>query len=238
MTGGYSQTSPARSNGMQTLAEDISDQDIAAWLRQHPQFFVEHPELLDILKIPHPSGIAVSLIEHQLKRLREKNQQLLKQIRTLIHVARKNEQTVTRLHYLALELINAESLNQVIALSQDVLRNDFRADRVVLRLIDPKNQRNDLHFIAATDQGLHYFSGLFQRRKPLCGRLRPQQTVFLFGEDGEQIQSAVLLPLYDVEPLGILALGSHNQQRFHSGMGTLFLRRLGEMISRAIVRYL
>jgi hypothetical protein len=45
------------------------------------------------------------------------------------------------------------------------------------------------------------------------------------------------VPLQDPERLGILAVGSHDEQRFHPGMGTLFMGTLGELVSRAIRRH-
>ena len=72
----------------------------------------------------------------------------------------------------------------------------------------------------------------------MCGRLRPRQQVFLFGEGGVGIKSAVLIPLYEAREIGVLALGSENESRFYPGMGTLFINQLGDLVARALARYL
>src|SRR5690554_3034051 len=51
----------------------LSAAEVAEYLRQNPAFFVEHDDLLADLLIPHQSGQAVSLVERQVKLLRERN---------------------------------------------------------------------------------------------------------------------------------------------------------------------
>ena len=79
---------------------------------------------------------------------------------------------------------------------------------------------------------------VFQKRQPVCGRLRPKQQVFLFGENSAMVKSAVLIPLYEARAIGVLAMGSNNPDRFHPGMGTMFLTQLGELVSRALSLHL
>ena len=57
----------------------------------------------------------------------------------------------------------------------------------------------------------------------------------LFGEQAKQIQSAALAPLDDQAELGLLALGSKHEEKFHPGMGTLFLDLLGQMLGQAML---
>jgi hypothetical protein len=81
-------------------------------------------------------------------------------------------------------------------------------------------------------------AGLFQKRQPVCGRLRPKQQIFLFGEENTTIKSAVLIPLFEARNIGVLALGSEQEDRFHPGMGTLFISQLGDLVSRALSLHL
>ncbi|MDH3326971.1 MAG: DUF484 family protein, partial [Gammaproteobacteria bacterium] len=52
-------------SGDSTLAQACTAKDVEVYLDKHPEFFQEYPELLVELKVPHPSGGAVSLIERQ-----------------------------------------------------------------------------------------------------------------------------------------------------------------------------
>lgn len=211
----------------------IPVEDIEEYLQDNPDFFESRPELLAQMIISHPSGQAISLIEHQVSVLRDKNEQLEHKLLDLVAVARENEHLSTQLHHLALGLLEAENLDAVLSISQELLRNELKADHVCIRLI---GQEEALHGISG-DAADELFTDLFAGNRPVCGRLSDQQKEILFGEEGENIASSVLVPLQDPERLGILAVGSHDEQRFHPGMGTLFMGTLGELVSRAIRRH-
>jgi uncharacterized protein len=65
----------------------------------------------------------------------------------------------------------------------------------------------------------------------MCGRLKLEKLEFLFAERAEQVASAVVIPL---NPVGLLAVGSSDPNRFHPGMGTVFLEQMAELIRTAI----
>src|SRR5690606_31763776 len=94
-------TSPAR--GAITLTED----DIAGWLRVHPDFFQRNGELLATLRVPHATGGAVSLIERQIELLREKNQNADARFNELVQIARANEQLTAKIHRFTRRLMRA-----------------------------------------------------------------------------------------------------------------------------------
>ena len=216
----------------------IDESIIADYLANNPDFFHSHTDLLENMHIPHPSGVAVSLVERQISLLREKNQSFEKQLSSLISAAGNNEHVVKQLHHLALDLMHSDCLDSTVASCQDVLRNEFNADHVVLRLIGKGADSEGLHFIKPSDPSLKHFDSLFKKREAVCGRLRPKQQIFLFGDNGASIRSAVLIPLHEAKPIGVLALGSRDEHRFNPTMGTLFINYLGELVSRALIRHL
>ncbi|TXH69032.1 MAG: DUF484 family protein [Thiothrix sp.] len=227
---------------MSTLLEEheITAEQVAAYLRTNTDFFLEQGELLDGLFIPHRhTGEAISLLEHLVQRQRDRQVQLSRQMDDLLRAARESERVVVSLHHLALELMRCDSLDDVVATCRDLMCSEFEADSVVLRLIG-RGQSGDssLHFIDPDDRALKQMAGLFQKRQPVCGRLRPKQQIFLFGEENTAIKSAVLIPLFEARNIGVLALGSEHEGRFHPGMGTLFISQLGDLVSRALSLHL
>lgn len=217
----------------------ISEEQVAAWLRANPDFFHAHEDVLDHLNIPHPqTGGAVSLLERLVQRQRARYQALEQRQSDMLKAARDSEQVVNRLHHMALELMGCDSLDDVVATCNTVLRGDFKADSVVLRLIGRGETRDGLHFIDPEDKSLKQLSAVFRKRQPVCGRLRPRQQIFLFGDAGASIKSAVLIPLCEGREIGVLALGSANEARFYPGMGTIFISQLGDLVARALSRHL
>ncbi|HTW37804.1 MAG TPA: DUF484 family protein, partial [Steroidobacteraceae bacterium] len=84
---------------------------------------------------------------------------------------------------------------------------------------------------------LKSFESLFSNGKPRCGQARDSQREFLFGADAQDMGSVALIPLGEkASPLGLLALGSADRDRFHPGMSTEFLARVGDLITEALAR--
>ena len=72
------------------------------------------------------------------------------------------------------------------------------------------------------------------RGEPVCGRLDADQLAFLFGDRAADVRSAVLVP---VPQAGLIAVGSLDANRFHPGMGTMFLKLIGDAVAAALARF-
>jgi uncharacterized protein YigA (DUF484 family) len=214
-------------------AASLEAADIAIWLKDHPDFFEQHPQLLALMRVNHAgTGGAVSLIERQVSVLREQNRSLERKLVELVQIARANEQLSRQLHDFASELLGTKSLSDVIAVAQDKIRELFNTDFVVLRLLDAVSDDFAIALDEESVEGL--FDELLLDNKPVCGRLRAQQSEFLFAGNAGEIKSAALIPLHAAGPLGLLALASRNPQQFSPSMGGLFLSHLGDLVSSAL----
>ncbi len=220
--------------------DNLDDERIAAWLEANPDFFTRHPQLLTRLRIPHHSGGAISLIEYQLRRLREQNTDMKRKMREMIEAARENDRLSERILRLTLALMDANSLEHCLSICEDILLNEFHADVIVFRLFDPDREldvdRPDV-IVPANAPDLGIFSSFFRTGRPLCGRLKQEQLEFLY-DDVDAIGSSVLLPLGRNPVIGMLAIGSHDPHRYHPGMGTMFLQQLATLIGTALERHI
>ncbi len=214
--------------------DPLTDDRVVQFLKDNPEFFNQYPAVLADLKIPHDHGVAVSLIEKQIAVLREQNQQTRKRLHELIEIARQNEALARRMHQLALTLMDADDPKTIFDTLYTNLKKDFRADRAVIRLfarptfIDNR-VTDEFAGNATPEQSL--FESVMEKRLPLSGRLQHQQQVFLFGDEGHNIASAVLIPLHGKKWGGILSIGSFDAARFQVGMGVELLANLGEILS-------
>ncbi|MEN1727580.1 MAG: DUF484 family protein [Pseudomonadota bacterium] len=206
--------------------------DVLSWLADHPDLLIEHPELIDQLNLPHDVG-TTSLIEHQVERLRAANRKLEQRLTALTSIASENEQLIKRLHRLSLELMTQATVQAAIKVLGTQLREDFSTDAVVLHLSQPlpadgSHQDQALNDVLVHQDWPDTLAGLRDRGDIECGRLTREKLAALFGQDAaEPLKSVAVVPL---EGLGLLAIGSTDQERFHPGMGTLFLELLGETL--------
>lgn len=231
-------TSPLSSDS--TIA-DLTDEQVSQYLREHPDFFNDHLALLAGMRVPHAAGPAVSLIERQVAVLRDQNQQYKRKLMELVQVGRDNDSLHRNLHLLTLALMRADGLGDVIERVHGHLRDDFKADAVALRLTRlPEGFRTETCTLPLEpgDPALAAFAPFFRAVRPLCGELKAEQLAFLYGDQAEAIASTALVPLGVEAGFGMLAIGSHDDHRFHPAMDTLFLRCLGELVACALTPYL
>lgn len=221
-------------------AMPLTQEEIAAWLASHPDFFQHHGALLESLRLPHASGGAVSLVERQIEVLREKIQTGESRLAELVAIARSNEKLAATIHQFTRRLLRAPTRRAVLEEMEAAFRESFDVSQTVLLLFGHAGaQTDDLRFvreIAATDPNLAGFETLLSTGRPRCGQIRDTQRDFIFGTDSNAIGSVALVPLMGPVPLGLLVLGSHNRERFHPGMSTDFLAQLGELIADALAR--
>lgn len=209
-----------------------AEQTIVAYLRAHPEFFNRHLDLLETLRIPHPCGPAVSLLERQLLRTRECNTQLQKKLTELVAVAQENGHLISRMQRLTLVLLKHQELESMLEGIKTVLQDEFNADFVTLKLTVQVTALQGETVLSASHQAL--FEPVFSSGSPKCGQLSHEQVTSLFGNASASIASVALVPLWGKDWCGLLGVGSQDKQRFHPGMGMLFLKSMGELISQAL----
>ena len=205
---------------------DEREEQIADYLINHPDFFERHPDALAAIDIPHPTGNAVSLIERQVRTLREQSTTYRGQLEELVTVARENDALAKRLHRLTLALIETETFDEVLNTLQDELREQFKADAVEMKLF--ASEQLDAH---AHEAGPALFRDFLKRARPNCGQLEKAQLEYLFGPQAGETGSAALIPLTAPPMAGVLAIGSRDPERFHQGKSVDFLQRLAEVVS-------
>ena len=225
----------------QSSALPLEEKSVADYLRDNPDFFLNNTSLLAALQVPHAVGPAVSLVEHQVKVLRDQNSQLKRKLMDLVHVARDNNRLNERMHQLTLGLINATSLEALLDTLRENLLVEFKADTVTLRLagLPEARARECAVDLFDTDSNeLNHFEAFLKSSRPQCGRFKQEQLQYLFGDQAQAIESVALIPLGPKVSLGLLAIGSREASRFHPGMGTLFLTHLGELMGLLLAGYL
>ncbi len=220
-------------------AVDINDEQVAAFLEEHPDFFTKHIQLLENMSIPHPSGGAVSLISKQLELFRGRYQDMENQLIELIEIARDNDTAVNRMHKLNLALLDAKTLDEVVTNLNLVLSEYFLTDYAAIRIIqvDTNTQYADI-FISPESNDLKAFARELSYGLPRCGQPTLTQARVLFGFNANEVKSCAIIPMLFTEIEGLLAIGSRDENRFHASMGHLFLTQMSEVIATRLITLL
>src|SRR5690606_24001240 len=222
---------------MNETIEKLGAHEVAAWLRRHPRFLQQFPDLAISLVVPREDGPAASLASYQLEVLRDKNRELSRRLQDLYAVSQENARRAVRTHQLTLALMRPGSAAGVVRAMVATLAEDFDGDIVRVVLFDPVPGLGDeewLQVVPRDDARLRPFADCIRDGEPLCGRLHPDKQAMLYAARGDEVASTALLP---TEGVGLVAVGSRDANRFYPGMGTLFLRMMGEAFAVALLRH-
>ncbi len=228
-------------NSDQMATDAGATEEIVRFLRSHPDFLCEHPELVEKMRVPHHCGAAVSLVEHQVSVLRDHNHRLRRDFQALIERARENEALYTRLHRLTLDLLACKTPTEVFETVSEGLVRDFDAEFVVIQLfaLQPTTPGELLpEFVGADSAGAALFAAILESGNTVCGHLRPEQWDYLFAAQWEDPGSAALQPLGGNSTPGLLAIGSRDPGHFHPAMGSAFLQQLGGVLTAVLARWI
>ncbi len=218
----------------------ITEDDIAHYLVNTPDFFARQAELLASVQITSPHGQrAVSLQERQAEMLREKIKVLESRLMDMLRHGNENVIIADKMHRWVRDVlltIDPLALPQRMA---EELKAQFLVPQVAIRVWGVAEAfANQPFALGVSDDARSFASSL---TAPYVGVNSGFEAVGWL-EEPSVVMSAALVPLrpgalHSTAPaFGLLVLGSPDPQRFHSGMGTDFLERIGELASAALMR--
>lgn len=221
------------------MQEDfLSEDQVSIYLRDHPQFFEQHPALLAEMYLPSPHGNGtVSLAERQQLAQRDRIRVLEAKMAALLKFGEENDAISEKVHKLALGLLATQNLDVLLQLVLHSLRHDFNVPYAGIRLwATPQNSIDSTHaaFQPVEAELQNWTQSLVT---PYCGHKPGLELDSWFGENAAP-KSFALIALRGEKVFGLLAMASEDEQRFYPDMGTLYLKRIGEMVSAALLRYI
>jgi uncharacterized protein YigA (DUF484 family) len=209
---------------------------VANYLKEHPEFFEQYADTLADIYIPHPhGGRAIPISERQILTLRERSRQLESKLREVIQFGEENDAIGEKVHRLTTALLAARDLAAVVRAVDYNLREDFAVPHVVMRAWRPEGAVDAAELNPATDAVRDLADGL---SSPHCTTHTSAASDDLFGEAAPLLRSFAYVPLRAAETFGILALASEDAERFYPDMGTVYLKRIGDMVAAALLRTL
>ena len=218
---------------------DLSEQDVIAWLKAHPDFLQDNPDLCDILLPPkQKSGKGVvDFQSYLIERLKADKSEAVETARDLVETARHNMNNQTRIHAAVLRLLEAPNFEVFI----DSLTSDLTALlNVDITTLVIESDGDKIPQIATA--GLRIVPegtlGNWLNGKSLMHQSDIGGVEAIYGAGASLVRSQLLLKI-DIghgAPPAILAFGSRDPEQFQPGQGTeqiTFLSRVIERIFRS-----
>ena len=229
---------------MNSAMNPITEEDIANFLVHTPDFFERHAELLAAVRLNSPHGArAVSLQERQADMLREKIRALEIRLMDMMRHGTDNEVLIERMQRWVKTLLmtaNARDLPYTIA---DHIQQDFMVPQVAIKVWGVAEDYQIEPFAVGVGDDVKTFAetlrtpyvGMNQNFEAVKWLLEPSaaHSVAMVALRATRVQdtpqTAVNQPV-----IGLLVMASPDAQRYHEGMGTAFIERLGDLASAAL----
>jgi uncharacterized protein YigA (DUF484 family) len=233
---------PRPDGSAESSVRELSEAGVVAYLRSHPGFLRDHPELLSALAPPaHRRGDNVSDFQaFMIKRLRDDLGLLGGEHRDLVATSRDNLSSQTRVHQAAVAVLGATSFEQLVHIVATDLAVLLDLDVVTLCVEVPETRLP--HIVAGGVLTLRpgTVDELLGAGKEirLCGARPGERAVFGGGADLVCSSALLRLEFGPERPVGLVALGTRHEGRFRPGQGTELLLFLARVLEHCVRRWL
>ncbi|ODS93260.1 MAG: hypothetical protein ABS45_03445 [Comamonas sp. SCN 65-56] len=219
----------------------ITEDDIAQYLANTPEFFERHAQLLTSVVLTSQHGQrAVSLQERQAEMLREKIKGLEQHIMELVRNGGENAAIADKVQQWARRMLAVREAADLVQAVQDGLQSLFDVPKVALRLWNVAPAWEQAPWTQGVSEDVRSFATSLTM--PFCGPNLGFEAIGWLPQSA-QVRSVALLPMRsgamddaDAPAFGLLVLASDDAARFDSTMGTDFLTRMAELASAALAR--
>ena len=222
------------------IQHPITENDIANFLANTPDFFERHAEVLATVQLSSPHGNrAVGLQERQAQMLREKIKSLEHRSMDMMRHGGENQLIADKLQRWTLSLLRTTEPALLPATVVRELQQQFVVPQVALRLWGLSEQYADADFTAGLSEDVKTFVASLPT--PYVG-VNAGFEPLRWLDQPEQAESLALIPLRlpdaAAQTFGVIILASPDAHRFHAAMGTDFLERIADIASAGLSRLL
>ena len=220
------------------IQHPITENDIANFLANTPDFFERQAEVLATVQLSSPHGNrAVGLQERQAQMLREKIKSLEQRSMDMMRHGADNQLIADKLQRWTLSLLRTTEALQLPATVVRDLQSQFVIPQVAIRLWGLAQTHAAADFAAGVSDDVKAFVASLP--SPYVGVNAGFEAVQWLTWPA-QAESVALIPLRlpdaATQTFGVIVLASPDAHRFHAAMGTDFLERISDIASAGLSR--
>jgi uncharacterized protein YigA (DUF484 family) len=199
----------------------IDAEQVAAYLLENPDFFIQFPQIVEKISIPHSHKGSVSLVELQSEQLRKKVRSLSQKLNQLIFIAKQNEAIYRIYADLNMRILKCTNFGDLTFILEEVIQENLQLASVTLKPF------KGAHALPEIQRRL-FIEKRFKTQQFFFGRLSDHERKLLFAD--QEANSVALLLIGDLGELGILAIGSKDPGHFNPSMDTLLITQLQQFL--------
>lgn len=206
------------------MNKKLDPRDVELFLLENLNFFESRESLVGELNFKHSSSSASSILERQVKKLREEHKNLMDLLSSFIKTASINEDLFNKSKELTLKILGSNSKKEIVSIVESSFSDDFLVDECLLDFYKSK-EIDDIE----NSIGLSLHKGAIH-----CGSFSNKKVEVLFND--KKIESMVVAVIIVKDEIGLLKLGSHDRTRYLGDEDTTFIRYIRDILEVKLIK--
>ena len=204
------------------MAKKIDAKEIELYLLENTDFFLTRESLVGELSFKHDSDGATSLLEMQIRKLRDEQSRLIDMLSGFVSTGRENEELFFKSKDLTLSLIAAKDFEAVKKIVEEFFINNFKVDSCILEILsdDQLKVLEDETSIDMSKNTIH------------MGPLSKEKMTTFFATD--LLKSAVISVMRLENSFGLLKIGSNDPTKYLGDGDTAFIEYIRDIIIKVL----
>ena len=204
------------------MAKKLDAKDVELYLLENTDFFVSRESLVSELSFKHDADGATSLLEMQVRKLRDEQSRLMDMLSGFVSTGKENEELFFKSKNLTLSLITSKNFDEVKKTVESFFEKNFEIDLCILEaLSDPELQE------------LESKTGLGMSKDVIhMGPLSKEKMDAFFSSDS--VKSAVISVMRLKKGFALLKIGSNEPTKYLGDGDTTFIEYIRDIIVRVL----
>ena len=204
------------------MAKKLDAKDVELYLLENTDFFVSRESLVSELSFKHDAEGASSLLEMQVRKLRDEQSRLMDMLTGFVSTGKENEELFFKSKNLTLSLISSNKFDEVKKTVELFFQENFEVDSCILETLSD-----------AELQKLEKITGLDMNKDAIhMGPLSKEKMAAFFSNDA--IKSAVIRVMKLEKGFGLLKVGSIEATKYLGDGDTTFIEYIRDVIVRVL----
>ena len=204
------------------MAKKLDPKDVELYLLENTDFFLSRESIVSELSFKHDAEGATSLLEMQVRKLRDEQSRLMDMLSGFVSTGKENEELFFKSKNLTLSLITAKDFDEVKKTVELFFEQNFEIDSCILEILSDSQL-----------QELENKTGLDMNKDAIhMGPLSTEKMVAFFSN--ESVKSAVISVMKLKSGFGLLKIGSNEPTKYLGDGDTTFIEYIRDIIVRVL----
>jgi len=200
------------------MAKKLDAKEVELYLLENTDFFLSRESLVSELSFKHDAQGATSLLEMQVRKLRDEQSRLMDMLSGFVSTGKENEELFFKSKNLTLSVIAAKDFDEVKKTVELFFEQNFEIDSCILEILTDSQL-----------QELENKTNLDMNKDAIhMGPLSKEKMNAFFS--GESVKSAVISVMKLKSGFGLLKIGSNEPTKYLGDGDTTFIEYIRDII--------